>query len=81
MGWIWIANNTTYSPQAGTPIFFDEITPEDLPRDAALRYWELEEAGMERARIDLMIEQKGSSFISAGMPAVQIRSVRTEAPV
>lgn len=49
-------------PTGGAPIFFDEITPEDLPRDAALRYWELEEAGMERARIDLMIEQNGIEF-------------------
>lgn len=49
-------------PTGGEPIFFDEITPEDLPRDAALRYWELEEAGMERARIDLMIEQNGIEF-------------------
>ncbi|MBA5870627.1 MAG: DUF4157 domain-containing protein [Nitrospira sp. CR2.1] len=49
-------------PTGGAPIFFDEMTPEDLPRDAALRYWELEEAGMERARIDLMIEQNGIEF-------------------
>ena len=49
-------------PTGGAPIFFDESTPEDLPRDAALRYWELEEAGMERARIDLMIEQNGIEF-------------------
>ncbi|MBA5872986.1 MAG: DUF4157 domain-containing protein [Nitrospira sp. CR1.2] len=49
-------------PAGGEPIFFDEITPEDLPRDAALRYWELEEAGMERARIDLMIEQNGIEY-------------------
>lgn len=49
-------------PMGGEPIFFDEITPEELPRDAALRYWELEEAGMERARIDLMIEQNGIEF-------------------
>jgi len=49
-------------PTGGEPIFFDEITPEDLPRDVARRYWELEEAGMERARIDLMIEQNGIEF-------------------
>ncbi len=49
-------------PTGGEPIFFDEMTPEDLPRNAALRYWELEEAGMERARIDLMIEQNGIEF-------------------
>lgn len=49
-------------PTGGELIFFDEIIPEDLPRDAALRYWELEEAGMERARIDLMIEQNGIEF-------------------
>ncbi len=49
-------------PTGGEPIFFGEITPEDLPRDAALRYWELEEAGVERARIDLMIEQNGIEY-------------------
>ncbi len=49
-------------PTGGEPIFFDEIAPEDLPRDAALRYWELEKSGMERARIDLMIEQNGIEF-------------------
>ncbi|ULA61565.1 MAG: hypothetical protein LZF60_340105 [Nitrospira sp.] len=49
-------------PTGGEPIFFEEITAADLPRDAALRYWELEKAGMERARIDLMIEQNGIEF-------------------
>ncbi|ODT45673.1 MAG: hypothetical protein ABS70_02640 [Nitrospira sp. SCN 59-13] len=49
-------------PTGGEPIFFDEITSENLPRDAALRYWELDKAGMERARIDLMIEQNGIEY-------------------
>lgn len=49
-------------PTGGEPIFFNEITSESLPRDAALRYWELDKAGMERARIDLMIEQNGIEF-------------------
>ena len=49
-------------PTGGAPIFFDELTPENLPRDAALRYWELEKSGMERARIDLMIEQNGIEY-------------------
>ncbi len=49
-------------PSGAEPIFFDEITADDLPRNAAIKYWELEKAGMERARIDLMIEQNGIEF-------------------
>jgi hypothetical protein len=49
-------------PTGGNPEFFNEIIPEDLPRDAIRRYRELEEAGMERVRIDLMIEQMGIEY-------------------
>lgn len=49
-------------PTGDEPIFFEEMTPDDLPPDAALKYSELDKAGMERARIDLMIEQNGIEY-------------------
>ena len=49
-------------PTGGKPEFFDEIIPEGLPDDAIRRYRELEKAGMEQERINLMIEQNGIEF-------------------